>query len=417
MFALGAMQSILDGELAKRLRGVSSVSGGSIVNAAYALTNGFPDAEFSRGTTQRLARAIARYGAFPLRRRGEAALILVGACLLIGIVAFIAAFVAAFAQSGRLSIALVVVTTPSAIGLLLTTTMTGGLAFVLWAAGVYWFPRKRLQIRSYEKLLAFAIGSGDLGWCSMALRDQAKRVRAVRMSGLPAGNVEHIFCSTDVVSGGPAFASRRGLFVGSEESNCDLYLAEALYASAAFPALYAPLTPKARGEHNIRLTDGGVFNNLGNHATFADHDNLALRFVVNSSKPVKPDVRWRLKFLFPSSVRALGLIQGRVVRLLLESVKSERSVAVVDIGETPQMLLKRLSEHCDPAVRARAAAVEPEPGDESDASSRIGTKLEALGSEAVQNLFGHGYRSTAIAAHCLFGVALRSFDPESLRLN
>src|SRR5262249_14714714 len=260
-----------------------------------------------------------------------------------------------------------------------------------------------------------------------------------------ADAVMHILVATDLLSGEPMFFSKRfvhcRLYGWSPPEN--LRTAEALYSSAAFPAVFPPKKLKLKRFHFrngetsgelpplVRLADGGVYNNLGidwfdvlekqAHQLWPfgkldvrppniARDNI---IVVNASAPSQKIDRLRPIF---SVARIMSVLYDNTVRPRLDALMHQQR-PVIDISESPLALAERLGQdQGEVGQRANAVALKLRAmgqrfwEDLTRDTSGTPTKLTRAGARTGARLMLHGYLSTLVLLHARFGAAL----PKSL---
>ena len=447
LFAFGALLYLVDSGDHTRVAAISSVSGGSIANAVLAVAGDYSqgaDAEKIRSHIGRAAAMLATKGVFFIR----------GVTSWFRTIAFLAL---AAGSTVLLLPALILMIygqpeeIPAAYGetwlLLLAAALVLVVYFLLYAFFLMWLPRRNSQIEAYVEAMAYA-RVADVKWHSRAHRKAIREVRKLKLSDLETSSIAHVFCATDLVSAKPVFMTRDHI----ENSRygkgpADLGVAQAIYASAAFPAVFPPLSVSTSGWHGeglnalraprLFLSDGGVFNNLGTDWFDATRQlEIATRradapaprgvrvtgsFVVNASKPstvVKH--AGRLGYHIPALVRAMTVVQENTVSPRLRPLQQEPHTAVIDIAQSPAVLLRALEGHAELAVRERATTLAAwlltparieHWNSLAEATALVPTQLEAVGIKRAGYLLRHGYMNAAIAAHCVFASP---FTPQDL---
>lgn len=423
-FSLGALLYLVNSGLHRKVRLISSVSGGSIVNVAVAQTGDFSEAQatmFGRLAGRATAR-IARDGVF----------------FWPGIRRFL------------FRIAFTMLWSPMFLGLMILIGAIEG-----WDWGIFWlgdalfagpmtlyflallfFRRQRIQQGAYRQLLSH-------------LRQEGAHLprREERLSDLPPSKVTHVLCATELTSGEPFYMSRDMVLSPLYgRGDPDVSLSRAIYASAAFPIGFPPLRLRSESlslsggrddepPKHLLLSDGGVFNNLGTETFFAKAPGqiylpdpslpiipaVDLQLVVNASSPPK---RASLSALpvwgsLSAAVRIMSVmyentLRPRVQRLMEEETSPEGPI-VVDISDSPIELVDRLTRRRadDDVVRNRAiemrALLNREWTDHewkvyADRAASTKTVLSAVGMTVAIRLLRLGFLNTAIACHARLGA-------------
>jgi len=433
LFSLGVMLYLADTGLSRRVRVVSSVSGGSITNAAIGLAGDFStvtSADF-RVFAGRLAHTLAKQGSFflPTVRR-----------LIFYVVMAFVVLLLAF-RTARWVFPSYVSKGASSPGQVFNLY----LAFLVAAIFIALSSRDDLQRRRYRKLL-LSVSYGDL-----PIVKQIRRRRLLHLHQLPDSRVTHILCATELNSGKPMFFSKD--WAHSEAygwGKCNVPVSDAVYASAAFPALFPPLRVRSRSLRlsggsvlgpkpaTYVLTDGGAYNNLATQwhrlatklvsnvwaldCRFTTPEPIEFNVVVNASAPAralqlsrKPIVRNFLAF-----TRTITIIYENTVRprlsLLRESEESEKS-AVIDISQSPLEAVERLYESSVESVRERAhrsgEVLKLAPHsywiDFRGTTSTLKTTLAPVGFVAASGLVRHGY----LGAAAVLNARLGTWGPDS----
>ena len=434
LFSLGVLVGLVETGQSRNVTNISSVSGGSIVNAAIAQARPFAaytSTEDFRTMSEPIAENLCRRGAFVFS--GSALLALLrrlaprlGGIAIVGLFAYYA-------------IAQVVKNVDVARSWPWIVAGVGGILVLL-----LFLSRGALQEALYSAVLASLPG----GRRSAQLRDFG------RHSDL---DTTHVIVATDLISGEPVYFSRD--FVC-----CPAFgwgrpgptrTASAVYASAAFPVVFPVRRFKRRWFHFqngsvappfprlLKLNDGGVYNNLGND--WFDHLEsrdlweygrlspapplrpVAHRIVVNAGAASK-GLRRVPPFLAIS--RTMSVLYDNTVRPRLRTMReraNERLDAsiVIDIRESPY----------DVARRHAGAEIEMYPADErreaearkaraqrvvkwlshrpesfwiefARQTSSTPTKLTRAGLESGARMIFHGYLSAVIQMHVVHGVDL-----------
>lgn len=443
MFGFGAMLYLLDSRENVRVRAVSSVSGGSIANAILAVSADFSAPDVSKAMRTRIGRAawmLATHGVFFVRNLKSWVRLLFVTAALFAVMTIALPAIILFLDGDMESIGIVYGQT------FLALLGFAALIFVFFAAYNFllvWVPRKYGQISVYARAISYACLEPSK-WGSWKHSARSKEAARIMLSDLPDGPITHVFCATDLVSGYPVFMTRK--YIENEiygRGPADLAVAKAIYASAAFPAAFTPLsvstsTWRGEGRYAVRaprllLSDGGVFNNLGTDWFAATRNveeelqaSLSVQeadvLIVNASKPGQVEGgSWRaFRFQVPALVRAMTVVQENTVGPRLRMLQDDPGTAIADIAQSPLALLDHLESHSDVGVRARAMALGPWLREPQRASywttltaetSTTPTQLEAVGAERARHLLRHGYMNAAIAMHCLFDS---TFTPRTM---
>ena len=336
-FGLGVLVYLVDSGLNRRVKLISSVSGGSITNGFVANKCDFKaqDPESFRPIVSQLARLISgngKYGGFWLVSRPYVALLGIGGLALLGLL----------------------------IKILI------GFPIVVWAeAIVFMFGALAWSV------LALNRGAIVLNWISRTFF-QGEDVLLGKLSGR---SIDHVFCATDLTSSGSFFFSTKGGGRVFSESygrgdGSKVALKVAVASSAAFPPLIPPIDFRLQGRgfskdktppERIYLTDGGVWNNLATEwsmlrksimgaemawvqarppspgetmpPALVARDNCPLGGVLVIANASKPETRrnlWMLKFPVVSFVTTL-------IRVLDVAVNSTVRGRSSDIEHTARM--------------------------------------------------------------------------------
>ncbi|HEU0074880.1 MAG TPA: hypothetical protein VFS30_12835, partial [Dehalococcoidia bacterium] len=268
-------------------------------------------------------------------------------------------------------------------------------------------------------------------------------------SGEGGPGVMHVLVATDLLSGEPMYFSSQ--FVHCRPYGWSLpqqiRTAEALYSSAAFPAVFPPKRLKLsrlnfqNGEmpgalpRIVRLVDGGVYNNLGTDwfDVLEEHSRASRPLlwpfgelkvdppritdknviVVNASAPSR-----RVQRLGPFTLaRIMSVLYDNTVRPRVRSLRDENR-PLIDIDESPIQLAKRLEgQQGDDGRRAEALVKRLEGrteqfwADLSRDTAGTKTKLSRAGPRTGARLMLHGYLSSLVLLYVKFGAEL----PEVVR--
>ena len=426
---------LIEAQCHHRVRCVTSVSGGSILNAALAhgpSLGSFADVEKFEPLASTLAASLAWRGAFAFDWRSLASTGWYLARLIVRAIVPLSFGFAFLVKWLREDLGLSM-TDLSQVPWLPVGLMGAVAALVV----VGLLSRGLLQEAKYQSVVSAVAASS---------RGSVKPGLYVREWGAASGDVElgvmHVLVATDLLSGEPMYFS-------SQFVHCRPYgwsrpeqirTAEALYSSAAFPAVFPPKRLKLsrlnfqNGEMSgdlprvVRLVDGGVYNNLGTDWFDVLDDQLRAAhpllwpfgelkidppriknvIVVNASAPSR-------------SVRRLGpLTLARIMSVLYDNTVRPRvhtlrggNRPLIDIDESPSQLAERLSrETGDQGDRAKAL-VERLKGrtDQFWADFRADTagtktKLSRAGRRTGARLMLHGYLSSLVLLHVRFGAEL-----------
>jgi predicted acylesterase/phospholipase RssA len=432
LFSLGAMLYMCHSGLRRRVRVITSVSGGSITNAALVSAGDLAtmeSLELQRAIV-RAGRALAKEGAFflPSRKRLVASALLGVAFPLIYTAITLVLLGSALFTTTNLVI----------LGLFVPAT-------VAWFVFVLLLSRAPSQIRAYDKIIARSTSE------SSNFKDRFQRQEKQTLSSLSDSSVCHIFCATELNSGQPFYLTPRWLYTPAFGwGNADLKVSEAVYASAAFPGAFPPLkvsvdqldmsggsVAHVRPKHFL-LADGGVFNNFGTE-WFEDASEASTRLygtddrfeiptevdaqiVVNASAPPRvteldTKARWRR----PWSWVPLRNVQTflRIISILYENTLEPRMRAferesdeyiVLDISVQPNELARTIRDKSQsPEVKLRAEKMFKRLSELDKywdefirRTSLTPTKLSFVGVDLATALMRHGYLMAAIACHARF---------------
>jgi NTE family protein len=233
-FHLGCLRALNDRDLLRKVRVLSTVSGGSVIGACYAYSSD----DFKT---------------------------------------FDARLVALLKRGIQRSIVKEALLTPELIKIVLTLIFSGGLAAVLWVfATALWLLRviTRIPTQTVEQWLS-ALRRRLPIWGSLTTafeRALRKLFGAKTVGDVSRPNLQVVINACDLKTGTAfRFGSQRsggwryGHVVGDVPT-----VAKAVVASAAYPVLLPPLVETFEFEKNgqtstekVLLTDGGVFDNLG----------------------------------------------------------------------------------------------------------------------------------------------------------
>lgn len=430
LFAFGAILYTLDSGDHHRVRIISSVSGGSIANAILATTGAYSRRSGAGSVRDSIARAtwvLSEHGTFFTRgfRRWAGSVSL--SALLGAITTFAYPAVILVISGFSDSVSAFYAASIWPVSFFAAATAIYLTVFLFLAR---WAPRQATQRDLYARAVSYTNPSAGR-WQKKAHKAAQRAMRKMLLSDIPDAEVEHVFWSTDLLSGQAIRMSKDGVYMkrigaSEREQQCgktNMTLTQAIYASAAFPAVFAPLRTSAtfgretssdpQKPTKLYLTDGGVFNNLGTEQICLSEETLD-HLVVNASKPADTyDSRpHKLRWFFIALIRSMMIVQQNTVSPRLVGLRQEKSVAIADIGESPAKLAKLYTEHPDEEVRLRARALLDtlRQADKADAwenlalkTASVPTQLKAVGSESAAALLQHGYVSAGIAAHSVFG--------------
>jgi predicted acylesterase/phospholipase RssA len=435
LFSVGVLIGLVDSGEHRKVTNVTSVSGGSIVNAAVAQTCELSAAESTdefAAVVRPIATALCRSGAFVFSRGALWALAKAIGPRIGGIAAAVVILwsVVAGALEGQ------------DIGALPWLWIGIGIG-VLVVAGL-WLSRGQLQEALYRSLLGALPGGRS-----------RKRLTDFRESP-----TTHVIVATDLVTGSPVYFSREFVCCPSYGWGTPgrTLTASAVYASAAFPVVF-PVRRFGRrrfGLQNgmipppyprrLKLNDGGVYNNLGtdwfdeidaqSRSSLWSFGNLPLqtpltpvtrRLVVNAGAASR-GVRRVPPFLALS--RTMSVLYDNTVRPRLQTMRDRAmntlaAPLVIDISESPYNIARRLSdidvdaypdgereraELCrDRAIEVADQLVgrgEPYWIEFARQTSSTPTKLTRAGLESGARMMLHGYLSTVVALHIVHGAEL-----------
>jgi predicted acylesterase/phospholipase RssA len=440
LFSLGVVIGLIESGCHRRMRCVASVSGGSILNAALAHApslGSFPSVEKFEPEASKLAARLAVRGVFAFDRRTIAS----------GLWSFLKAFVKAFVP--------------------LVAALVSGVAFLAdrlpdeWKRALAGLDLSSLPFQALgwialaSVLLSVLLSRGLLQELQYASVLGGGLRLFVKDWGAKEPRVMHVLVATDLLSGEPIYFSREFVYCkpygwSTPES---IRTAEALYSSAAFPAVFPPKklkTHKLRfrsGDmpgtlpRTLRLADGGVYNNLGvdwfdvlNNQSqapptlwaFGDLTVEPLRIerenviIVNASASTGrvPD-SWVHWFGPLTLARIMSVLYDNTVKPRVKLIRDENR-PLIDIQETPLELANRLAEKDkdnDVGRRAKALVTKlkgPSVAfwtDFSRDTAGTKTKLSPAGPRPAARLMLHGYLSSLVLLHTRFEGNL----PERIR--
>lgn len=434
LFSLGVVIGLIEAECHRRLRCIASVSGGSILNAALAHSGrqgGYSTVKEFEPLASRLASRLASQGAFAFDWRTVVSALwyITRVIARAALPALVALAVIADQVRGQWQFNLAEVDYS-----LVPWPLVGWIAAISLVLSVL-LSRGLLQEAKYSSVLG-AVDDSSPG--RLYVKDWGTDP-AKGSSG-----VMHVLVATDLLSGEPMYFS--SCFVHCRpygwSTPGEIRTAEALYSSAAFPAVFPPKKLKLsrlkfqNGEmagdlpRTVRLADGGVYNNLGtdwfdvlaeqsrtSRPQLWPFGELAIEsptidtsnvIVVNASAPSRR-VRWLPPFPL---TRIMSVLYDNTVRPRVRSMHSENR-PLIDIDNSPIELAKRLAQlGGDAGIRAEALATTLEGMSDqfwadfkSDAAGTR-TKLSPAGRRTSARLMLHGYLLSLVLLHVRFGGKL-----------
>jgi hypothetical protein len=429
LFSLGVLMYLVKSGLNQRVTTITSVSGGSITNAAIARFGDFSkmsEEEFEP-VCRRLAHRLAKQGSFFLPHMGHLAKPIALCGTVLG-----AELVVLEWLNHKNAMAQV----PGTALLLAGETV---LVFLLWLALEICF-RKSFQQSVYKRLV------------NSVMSDRKRRFgeRSLPMSRIPSSDVTHILCATELLSGQPMFFSPKWVYSetfgwGRPRLTTD----HAVYASAAFPGGFTPLRVKTQRLEmgggasqqdrppTLLLADGGVYNNLGDDwfrivdelrdcrlrqdQRFKVPAEIGHQIIVNASSTPRVTRVSRIPLLHQCFVfaRTMIVLQENTVRPRIEALNDGgRHLTLIDIAKSPVDLAQRAHDapEAHPEEKERAAALirtlcelkglSGHYWDELvDDTSLLKTTLQSVGNERAARLMRHGYLSAMVALHVRFGTS------------
>ena len=442
LFSLGVVLGLVEMQCHGRVRCVASVSGGSILNAA--LAHGKPLSSFSiikdfEPLASKLAAKLASQGVFALDWRNLTLTVRYFVRYLwLEIIPIMLALLVSVAgmpnqSQDKLGYRLLHQFFGGAWDLVGSHLwLLGGLAIICFFA-VVWFNRGIRQEALYQSVLSTIASS--------------KRDLFVKDLGAPSDESElrvmHVLVATDLLSGQPFYFS--GQFVHCMPYGwCrpeKLRTAEAIYSSAAFPAVFPPKKLKLNrlnfqsGEMAgelpdfVKLVDGGVYNNLGTNwfdvlAQQSESPDLLWPFgglkvdalkikqenviVVNASAPSRSVQKLSV---FTTLARIMSVLYDNTVRPRLDSLNAEHR-PIIDIKESPIQLAERLrkegadDERVETATRRLRGWADEFWADFARDTAGTETKLSKAGPRTTARLMLHGYLSSLVLLYITFGADL-----------
>jgi predicted acylesterase/phospholipase RssA len=435
LFSLGVIIGLIETGCHRRIRCVTSVSGGSILNAALAhgptLSRLTLD-EFEPCASA-LARSLAWRGVFAFDVRSLFATGMYGlqVAVLSGLpIAFgLLSVASSFAQKSGFD--------PKVLDFgKVPWAVVGIVGFAVAAVGLL-LSRGVQQQAKYRALLKGVTSAAPKGSSSgLNVADWTSPVDG-------ASGVMHVLVATDLLSGAPTYISREFVHCAPYgwSGPGDIETAEAVYSSAAFPAVFPPKRIKTsrlrfqNGEMGgelpgaIRLVDGGVFNNLGTDWFAVLEQNIRDPWAFGELKITAPRIERRntivvnagapskrlTRLWMPMPVaRIMSVLYDNTVRPRVELLDHSEA-SLIDIAQSPIDLVRRLTKRHDGAgARAHGLiALFEGRGDEFwkrliEETSGTATKLSKVGERSSARLMLHGYLSAVVLAHLRFGGGLPS---------
>lgn len=441
LFSLGVLVGLVETGENRRVTNISSVSGGSIVNAAVAQTCEFASIETTtqfESVAKPIAETLCRRGVFVFSRSALLAFAhfvgpRLGGVVVVGLFAY--GGIAGILQERQLD------------GLPWGWIVAG---LVVIVVGTLFLSRGAAQEALYASVLGGLDGGKAFG----------------HLDKLRESTCTHVLVATDLVSAAPVFFSRQFVCCppfgwGTAEGT---RTASAVYASAAFPAVFpAKRFRRQRFEFQngsasppfprlLKLNDGGVYNNLGTDwfdvlesqetAEIWRFGNLqpppaltpvARRIVVNAGAASR---RLRRVPPFLAISRTMSVLYDNTVRPRLQSMRELATddltaPVVIDISESPYNIARR---HADVDVNKFAEHQRDNAGECKKRADLLAhhlerkgetfwiefarqtsgtpTKLTRAGLESGARMIFHGYLSTLVVMHILHGVEL---TPEQMK--
>ena len=438
LFSLGVLIGLVDCRENRRVSHIASVSGGSITSASVAQSCVYDqcaDIEEFAAVAHPLATILAKKGVFAFSWSGTA-----------GFLKSIAPRLPAVL--GQLFVLVFVV------GNLLTANHLSLLRDIHprdWPWG------RVIAIAVAVLLLVLWLARGALQEASFSatLANMTDRSGRRGLSELKDSSTLHVFVATDLISGEPVYFSRDFVACpafgwGTPEG---LPVASAVYASAAFPVVFparrlrrskfrfqggeaAPPFPRL-----LKLTDGGVHNNLGtdwfkelqrqNARPVWPFGNVKYpRAYVAATEQIVVNAgaaSGGLKKVWPfmSVRRTMSVLYDNTVQPRLELLRGTKaeesgSTIVLDITESPYHLAERYlyDSSLDDGQRTRAKVALTTMKTRSELywrtfarqTSANKTKLTRAGLESGARMVMHGYLSAIVAMYVLRDARL----PEEL---
>jgi predicted acylesterase/phospholipase RssA len=468
LFSLGVIIGLIETKCHRRVRCIASVSGGSILNAAMAhgptLYN-LDSVEGFQPLASTLASSLAWSGVFALSWRSLAAtswyLLRLAGRVVLPLV-FPALYILSMAVDAIKKVGFWE-TLIWYVHWLWDFTWQHQLAFLVillaWLVVALFLSRGLLQEADYQSLIS-----------KVADPEHRQKPLTVDQWGQEGNEgVMHVLVATDLLSGEPLYFSREFIYCAPygwsrpRDVKNKIKTSVALYSSAAFPAVFPPRKIRLRtlnfqnGESSgdlpktVRLVDGGVYNNLGTDWfgvleeqrepplwPFGEIEVIPPKVerqnvvVVNAGAP-SSDINRLLPYkIIP---RIMSVLYDNTVRPRIDTLRHQR-LPLIDIAESPFRLAERLRNQLT-AIRDTDAPGSTL-GDEvkgapngalgrADAliktlngktpefwadlrhhTAGTATKLSRAGERAAARLMLHGYLSSLVLFHVVFGAKLPS---------
>ncbi len=444
LFSLGVVIGLIETKCHRRVRCVASVSGGSILNSALAHPPGlhsFSTVEEFEPLAKSLATSLAWRGAFFVDWRSIPAgfwyLTRVVARALVPLL-FLLGVLADMLENkwniklGDLDYSMVPWQTVGYIAV--ASLLVSGL-----------LSRGLFQEARYASILRTVAAASAEG-------TYQKLVKEWSLTSAKGGpGVMHVLVATDLLSGEPMYFSTQFVHCrpyGWSTPN-NISTAEALYSSAAFPAVFPPKKLKLKrlkfqnGEMTgalpslVRLADGGIYNNLGtdwfevldkqSEASppvlwpFGEIKVNPLKIkteniiVINASAPSR---RVQRLAPFPLSLsRIMSVLYDNTVKPRLLAI-SDKGHPLIDIAESPLKLARRLEKlDGEAGLRAKSIATTLKGRDDvfwadfSRDTAGTKTKLSGAGRRTGARLMLDGYLLSLVLLHVIFKAKL----PEKIK--
>jgi predicted acylesterase/phospholipase RssA len=422
-YGVGALLYIVHSGLNKKVKLISSVSGGSIGNTVIAMNCDYSQTD--RALFDSLMSTMCNH----LSRRGVFFLIF----LRPSIVAFFC-----LGLSGAIGGAVYrFLTHPSdpyhVSGVILV-------CFVVISYGVIGGSICMLVLRDTFQIHVY---SSFLKSLHRTTNRSEKRPKA--LADLPERKVTHVLCATELGSGQPFLMTRQSLVspaFGKSWHTKTISVAKAVYASAAFPVLFPPLTvnskdldfaggPEDELPKTLYLADGGVFNNLATDGLATLSTSAEQKYLVELIRDVVPVVHRNIVInaSAPPSIRRIGLftlnrtmsvmyestLRPRIERLM-EQEGTEDGPIVIDVAESPVELAERIKSRYpadDPVAKRANESIDYLGKIFTDAvwkkrannAAKTKTALSAVGRQTAVRLVFLGYLNAAIGCNAHFGGA------------
>jgi predicted acylesterase/phospholipase RssA len=440
LFSLGAALALVEGGKNKNLATVSSVSGGSITNAAIAQR-----IRLERATVSEIRGLCRDLGHELVARRHRITVPTILAVMMVTIWALelspfglaVTRLIDDFLQSSLFT------------GLGLTPGSRAAVVVATHVFGVLSAMLAGLSLRTYLQTEMLA----RLFWRPNATRNE----RHGTIGELGERTVKHALCLTDLETAQPLFVVNDQIHAmdGLMRTDGTLRLADVVSGSAAFPGAFLPVilkyqaSPHGEPPRRAVVTDGGVHNNLGTDWVLADtiHSSIdwqvppasraAHVFVLDASAPplaVTIHTRRidRLAGMFPFGAIIEMLFLRRTMNVIYESGLAVRqtllaigdsisttgeSVSYLPITASPLDYARSVRGAHDQTFSDRAVlAVEQLedflPVEEWDRMREITcamkTDLARVEAATGRNVVLHGYYAMRVALYVRFGVPIEA---------